>query len=503
MDNLTELGYFSTRQQVEEIVTKYNENIVNFGISTFPKIKQDLLNELIELHSTLKSQEEHFFSKIGIGSVEGLTRIKARQDKWDDAGVNWLLNQEIAEQVLDSLIEDIDTEKLIQGLNKEVKEEFPSLDGSMKDRIIEIINQTLDTSFNSSKKSSLLHLEIKEGKLNITEGSYLAKSMKLKLAKAINDKSPNSIPIPKAAKENAINTFRMLIKQLGIPQDIYDAINYQIVYKGDKFAIAPILAGVKGWIGEIYWNAKWNYIIGKNGSTLATGKMPAYDNRQSPIDMIMYDTGFQIKNWSIMKDDGYKDYTVNGDMLLGNFMATRAEILKHELGQTIARLFGAAAFNKPSKLKKYKETESYGSYKSFYETELYPLTKRLDPLTEVFRTRINKIIEIDSARNKFRDELKNEQYYNTFWLIGDNFIASSAIIASMIKKFSESYDSAGLVDFKVTALEEKSSQSVWPSKVEVTDQYMANKWKIYYSSIFNISGLIEETLKTIKQKKAT
>jgi hypothetical protein len=55
---------------------------------------------------------------------------------------------------------------------------------------------------------------------------------------------------------------------------------------------------IKGYLGEIYWNACMNYIFGQNTS-VPLGNVKNQAGKSLSVDMFVNGAGFQIKAWSL------------------------------------------------------------------------------------------------------------------------------------------------------------------------------------------------------------
>jgi hypothetical protein len=83
-----------------------------------------------------------------------------------------------------------------------------------------------------------------------------------------------------------------------------------------------------------------------------------------------------------------------------------------------------------------------------------------------------------------------DAYYNTFWAINNKIIPSSLIIEELLNSV-KTVSPTSLVDFSVDLKETKKTPT-WDTPVSnFSDLTMANRWKIEYSTCFNMTRLLE------------
>ena len=175
-------------------------------------------------------------------------------------------------------------------------------------------------------------------------------------------------------------------------------------------------------------------------------------------------------------------------MYFGRFIKDRAQILEQEAGQFIARMFGSMSYNKPNP-EKHPELivgENDEPYSQFYNEADAEWPSTMDDLAMLFRANLGEILGISGKGGYTEDEV----YYNTFWAINDKIIPSSLIIEELIDSI-QTVSQTQLVTFEVNLHEVKKTPTWDTVKGDFSDLAMANRWKIDYSTCFNMTKLLE------------
>lgn len=490
-------GYYSFAQ-VRQIVDNYDK--LNFAYTNNQSWAiQGIMTGLRELQSLLEQQEQSFYSLLGLSGPKALIELQNRVDQWNNSGAFRLLDKNVALKINQLMEVEIDSKSLFAGLSKLV--ESPDVRDywvSEELNLVSFLNDVFGKG-NKGRYSSIagkgvnaaLEVRKENGKVILTQksGQELSAGMKKKLAVDLNEYSGTT------QVEITTKDWDILLRQIvdivtaGITNsEVIKCLHYEFYNRAEKdYNKWANLYIVQGWLGEVYWNACLSYLFKKKGISLPTGAKYNALGRQMSVDIIVESCGFQVKNWTFKGGVHRSEKT----LLLGNFLSTRADLMGSFTGDILAQMFGAISYNKPN--------EDYPSriqeYTSFYNSEVAPKAEELTQLTNLFRTRLNKIIEIDNG-GLLKEPINNEQqFYNTFWLINDKVIPSSIIIKKLIQEI-DSNVGQGLVNFEVTSIEDKGG-NVWPQEVNTTALSMANRWRLSYTTEFNIDRLLEEVAKSM------
>jgi hypothetical protein len=152
-------------------------------------------------------------------------------------------------------------------------------------------------------------------------------------------------------------------------------------------------------------------------------------------------------------------------------------------------MFGSLSYNKPNAERNADvvtgdNSESYSRFYNRSDTE-WPST--MDDLALLFRANLSEILGISGAGGVMAN---GNTYYNTFWAINNKIIPSSLIIEELLNSV-KTVSPTSLVDFSVDLKETKKTPT-WDTPVSnFSDLTMANRWKIEYSTCFNMTRLLE------------
>ena len=489
-------GYFNIHQ-VKQKVDNYNTLINSFS-NKDSSIIQGIIQQLRILLNTVRTQENNFYSRFSISEKEHNV-FYDRIEQWR-ISMNHLLDKNTAQDVcniMSSVISDEDVHQALQtyldqptdplvnstiltnNLAQFLNEEF-NID---KHRFSQSFSDGINASFYVTKKTNGKY----EVKQKTGSDSKLSNYMKLKIIRTVNkgleEENRIATSLTEEITEQIYNRLAIGVSDIKMLMCLRD----ELIKRKNEYTKFPHLPVVQGWLGEIYWNAAFSYITNSRMISIPTGSMRNKSGQQLSVDMIYKDAGFQIKNWTF-NEQGEK--IINKKMNLGNFLSDKAVLLESYVGQVIAQMFGAASYNKPNE--QYKN-EHFDEYKQVYE-DLKQLTTQLEPLTKIFYTQLNKIIEIDNG-NELKELLPTGTniYYNTFWLLKDKIVPSSVIIEQLIEDIESNFSTIGNgIRFSILSITEKEEKMVWPLETNFTDRAMANRWSINYEYIFNLENLLSK-----------
>jgi hypothetical protein len=159
-------------------------------------------------------------------------------------------------------------------------------------------------------------------------------------------------------------------------------------------------------------------------------------------------------------------------------------MLETTIGQTIARMFGTISYNKPN-FEDFGDGKSINEYESFYNSGSLSADSSMRELAMLLQTNLSEILGI-TGTGGIRDN--GRMYQNTFWLINNKIIPSSEIIEQLINSI-RGLPMTQVVDFDVD-LKEIKTTPIWSDPTDFSDLAMANRWRIDYSTRFNLTNLL-------------
>lgn len=497
---------YSNRSQVEQIVQRYGSlNTFLNQQSIFIQTTIDRLNELLRI---LLIQENNFYRKLGLNGPEGIKDVQTRINQWDHSGAHILLEDKLPLAIFNQLSAEVDKEKLLQVLNKAINsQQFATVSATnMLENLnlAEAFNQISGGhKFSTDKRGINARLIItqQDNKIVVTEDTNnpLSAGLARNMAQSLNllyDNTEVEVPTKYYKDETKENIDSLILES--VSGDVKSYLQYELTARPLKsYAVSANLFVIKGWLGELYWNACLGYIFNQPGISIPMGNIKNNFGQSLSVDAIIkgLNLGFQIKNWSIHDNNEKLSYkSPIKKMRLGNFMESRAQILSSEAGRIIAQMFGAASYNKVN-------TEYDGdkpnignytdSYEQFYNSNLANVADDSKLLQDIFMAQLDKIIEIDRGDKALvQDKSLRISYLNTFWLINDKIIPSSVIVSNLIAKIQQEADK-DLVKFTILNLTENEKGSTWPAATNYSDIAMANRWGISYELDWDLSDLLE------------
>lgn len=514
--------YYATMEAVKENVERY-DNLISGMRNPDSDIFFLLTTRLERLYNTLVTQEEEFYRSMNITNnrAEGIKQIQQRIDEWN-AKANIMFDKSTIDGVFEIVVNRIDTAAIIEFLNTELGDVIDleiRENSAYQDDIAKIFSSIFEKNFRSSSTMGLnTVLEIynngsgfrvrqKNGNKNL--GNGVAK----KILEAISQQTSKKI----VADKNMIDTADRILKQAGgseynettaeirqylktkIPDsEIFQYISRELDRDDQKnYARWANYFVIKGYLGELYWNACIGYIFNSPQASIPAGNIKNLAGKSLSVDMLFKNTGFQIKSWNLKNAeiDGelFDTHTSINSMQFGKFLASRAQILENEVGKTVARMFGSISYNLPDLQKGADEVALSQSetYKEFYNRADRSWPNTMDELSMLFQNNLSEIIGISGSGGQILENGQIKQYYNTFWAINNKIIPSSVIIRELIESLEQAKHTS-LVELGVN-LVKKVEKPVWDDdNLNFADEQMANRWKIDYSTRFNLTKLLEQ-----------
>lgn len=460
------MGYFQTSLDVSNYLAQ------GLSLSTSKQAFEEIdavqvfdgrTQELIALRDLLIQQETKFFNDI-LGTSSGnpeqdLKLLQSKIDDWNNSGArNMILNnqniildilklfggidlEDVAKAFTDRLV----TEQLVKKMYEE--EHLPEITEDLTEQLRLFLNKNFKMSFGKGqfqKKVTLIdngkgeyHIEF-SGEMG---GDYKNRFAQIffEIGKNENDylekKNALTFVNPYATDKGALRqgVIEILTRQ-GISGTPLIYITKELNKNFGEYALAKNFAVTKGFLGEVYWNAFFQFLSNGRLAVAPTGTVKNLGGQSIPIDMVVKDFGFQIKAYNL--HNGKVNLGLKGDVQrgVGTFIVDRVQM---SASDALLMFFGAWGYNQPVE-------DASSSYVSLYNS----FENSFDTINKVFQLHVDKIIGLDKqfqaridaeAENALAQEVFKEDrvYYNTFFLISDKMVPSSAIVQGIIESFEK------------------------------------------------------------------
>ena len=509
---------YGTFEDVEYNLKRY-DNLINGIKSQGSIIITELTNELQELLVVLQSQESSFYNLMGTSDSEkAMSVLNQKIEDWNKGGANLLLEKKTVDDVFDMMIEQIDDAAVIRLLQNYISRHQKAFNNIVRNSVEEDIGPLITQLFEDKhtfKRGSSLGAQLsvsKKGRGSYTiselgENTKLSKGIKTHLLTLISQEVPST-----KVSERDIQEASDLLKSTGTVGNITDKILEYLkarISNGEVYRkIATEINNekgyarwanyfvIQGYFGEVYWNAFMNFLFQGRAWVAPIGDIKNMRGKSMAVDMLVNGIGFQIKKWSLKTgvegEEMFQNHTNEKEVKFGTFLSSGAEILNHDIGEVIARMFGSLSYNIPVVEKNANEKtegreQSYSDlYQSLHKTSNY----NMHDLELLFQTKIHKIIGISGVGGI---SISGNQYFNTFWAINDKIIPSSIIIEELIEQVKK-VQPTQLVSFELLKMTDRGGPT-WYEKTDFSDYAMANRWKIKYATRFNLTKILNSVAK--------
>lgn len=425
----------------------------------------DLIHRLEKLHTILKAQEQEFYRMLAVNSIE---ELQHKLEVLNDSNFRGLLNYDTKEfeqlmQIMtldltqnlriyfDNIADQKDFVRILQ-YNLQEGVENPTFRAIQRMTHGQIINQGQFTEFLQNIEKSI------DGQINITID--LSKRKNQVTFRTTENFQNNELSNRwlKRLKDD----FHVIIENVGgagsnrlrnwckshMPSELQPYFNDQFRHLTERYDLNITNSNsIKGFLGELYANISLAYLLGKSASVTATGKvrnklMP--NSPEVPIDALAYGKGtdisdpsqimklcgFQVKNYNI-KDNilslGGKNPNSSKDwMRMDNFLKIRLRA-EEDVNNLLEQFFASYQYNQlvldPGKV----DTAAQ------YQHVVDRFTNSVDRLTSIFAGYIPNIVNIQAVIQSDKVFTTAQEYYNTFFIVRDKYIPSSAIIEVLIE----------------------------------------------------------------------
>lgn len=497
-------------------ITKYNSNqIVNASSNKENQYFKERIEELKELRDRVQESEFRFYQMLnlknagdGKAAIEELQRRIDSIDK-DNNLINLVNNNKYA--ILAKLSDyflTVGSNTVIEKVNEYFNSQEVATDIPEEDVISVIIHQFNESlkeingnrsqffikgksSSSKNEKGLCKYLEGKiimsvDGKqhfsVELKDDNSLPKEMKEKLLKIINNVNVNT-------KEKNIENLRYDLQKI-IERTVSSSAKKYLDYRFNnlyyKYGLNLNENTVNGFLGELRNDIILDMLMGQPGAAIPTGTIKTLiEGNSINIDSVLQGFGFQVKNYTINKNG---EVEFSKSMKASNFIVDRA---KAPLQNVLLKLFGTYQFNQPA-------DNADSSYYKIYEN----LEKALENSNEYFKGYIDNIIKISdtfSARNNSFGLFTNDQlYFNSFFMIKNKLVPSSAIINAIILSLQEAENNPNIMSFNFISMYPSDNNITWEnnrnslSSVHYSFNELANLVTVNYEIKISLVEILEK-----------
>lgn len=258
----------------------------------------------------------------------------------------------------------------------------------------------------------------------------------------------------------------------------------------------------KGALGEIYWKAALNYLMGSSSANkvLATGTLLTSNSKQLPIDLVLDGLGAQVKNYRIANMGGgnevifYPETTTSLKAFLGTINAGSEEKLD--------MFVTSWGYNKPN----YDYTPADGkmNYMGVYNRFSNIADSFNNQLQFLAQTHLAELMRITQDQ-EFSHKTDNliygkivgkTQKTNTFYFFADRIVPASALVTEIIDGLkSQTSAAVSIESFKADDLKPASVGSVWPTfQPPTVEKGFWDSQKVRYRIRLDLSTILQKVL---------
>ena len=502
---------------VRGIWQRYN-NVTNASLATNAQLKAECIARLQTLEQTLLAQEQAFYRLFHVSDAASIKDFKRLSDDWAATGMNILFNDNFIQDIYTQIAGEINLQSVLDAMTEIVNKELPNNPEILMPKLNEVnlaglLNkffglQKGEGAFTTDSRGLNAQYIIREeqGRVEVipAEGGTITQGLQEKLAKYVSKSDELTTQIQITSLRHNIEEIKRLIYK-SVAQYVSDgralaAFNYELHNrKKDAYNYCYNPFVLKGWLGELYWNAGLSYILNLNGASTPVGNLKNTSGKSLSVDIILNEVGFQVKSWNTNEMRNQMTHTTFATRQFGNFVSSAADIpLSSDLGTALLQMFGAWSFNKPTSTVQF-QNEDFPSYEQEYlDTYSFIANGDFSTLNTIFLGYLDKILRIDNggelAEGTVLDNNNQRTFFNTFWLVNDNVYPSSAIIHNMIEQL-QGMPVEAFASFKIISLEDKGGIR-WDDEksgqylAATDDLKMANRVRINYTTTLNLSAIL-------------
>lgn len=494
--------------------------VVDLQNSALSLYKKDVIDEnlfhdtiyrMMALRDQLRASENQFYSIFNLPQgAEGLKVLQQRFDELNaDAGFRSMsnLSDSYFDQLVASAMEKIDLAKPVNVFFKDGQRqsEFLQSDfgqqeaGAVVGMLIDAINSTKQAKASgagrvnkSSSGSYGLSRYIGEVIIDPTKKDKKSR-IQVRFDKALPAHWQSRLEEDYGFIIDNDSISREKILQNWLSQNISNAVirnrvMYQFNNKKGAYDLNSSAASIKGFLGEVRTAAFLDHLCNRNGSAMPTGNIHEIVNGslggEIAIDILLKGFGFQVKNYRVTKS-GNTTFMHRDAMGMGNFIIDRMRP-DQGIAQLLSQFFGSWAYNQPVD----GATETYQQIYSRFSN---------NDIEDVFGGYIDNILKVSDQFQANTRAFANEAlYFNTFFVIGDKFVPSSAMLTAIIQSLQMA-DTDRLVSSSFS-ISEPTSGETWQQDEPYTSTSaiaLANQVKISWYITLDMNQILDQAYSQI------
>lgn len=493
----------NTARQVAELQTSFFDLGRDKNITYY----YDTAIRLQNLQSQVKQAEDNFFRKLGISGIE---ELQQRLDILNqDYGFKSMVNLDGTEfdDIVKKAFNRIDpTEPIIFTIenNQNLQDELAKFGTEVTiQEFIETLNKVPNIQASSRTK-----IRNYKGNNKMGLGSYIGG------ISIIKDTSPLKVKITAKEVEGVFKTlprhwqnrleehydlrlvgfdiFTFLKNKVLnsiLDRKLKEYVEYQFNQNKDKYDLNDSKASIKGFLGEVHAAATIDFLFGEKGAAIPTGKIKNLEGREIPIDIILEEYGFQIKNYKLI-EGSFKNIRREGDAMgAANFIHERLRPTA-SIADIMTDFFGSYQFNQPID----NATERY--------QQIYSRFSQNEKITQIFNGYLDNILKISddfSSKNNLGLFQTPKLYFNTFFIIGDKIVPSSKMLQA-IKEVLVDFNNEENSIFSQFWISSPSGGNTWKSNARFTGvpvTELANQIKINWLIELKVSKILAKAMNNI------
>lgn len=472
------------------------------------------LNQLKLLREVIIQKEKEFYNSLSLTApyqnepAKAIEVLNGEIKKWNSSGAEVMISNKSVQTVLEILtnkdyrrITTQEINQLIQDLFVSEQETFNEVSQEViSAKLTEVLNEVLRSAGQATlpktqrdRKTPHVYFKIEQnnGKTKIEINSNLDSTKKAQLKKAVRllveeldqQNKTNKAEIFSDSLRNALLIQNVILSKI-TNNKVKEAIKQELSPgKIERFNLARDFNVIKGFLGEVYWSAFFSYLGAK---TTPTGDEKDITSGQSiAIDLLINNFGFQVKNFNF-KPDGKIQFGTRGKYkTAGTFVKDRAGV-DGKLGELMLLLYGSYAYNIDI---------SDGEFTDTREKLEHTL---VNDASEILTYYIDSVLRLDAEQEteltKATEGIipNRKLLFNTFFLIGDKIIPSSAILTEIIKNLDKATNAPN-INFEITGIRYDENSPKYYTKNLVWDSLkMANHAEISYLIDFNIVDILNQ-----------
>lgn len=499
----------------------------------------ELINQLDTMITATKTLEQQFYLELGCGNYQGFRNRIANIDNYPDLLANGSVFRYYSQKFifpvgvkLEEAVDDL--EALLNSTLLEDKEFQAELinaaDGSIQELILEKVRETFRQIEFVDEKTSKTRKTRLRFKGTGGQNVGIAKLAFERIGNELKVKSTEGIIITRPLLEKIRNVAEMIQKKdKRGKQHINDAFRNAEAFRSDvidylrsthrvpervlkhagagEIAITRSYAGLKGFLGEVRSIAILYELFGEkilNSNFIRGTGALTFNKQEIPIDTVIKlginQFGFQVKNFTLEEDR----VTFRGKHRSAYSFIKDRLALTGTFQEIMIAFFSSYQFNQPFTDPHLQEIFSnhwltIEQYKNYiydnFEKMMYS-----DYFKSILDSRLGNILRVGMEFETKEVFGTRNMYYNTFFLIGEEYIPSSTILTNIKNTLIKDQETKAYWNTSYDFSKPSSSPILQESyqkggKVPENLIEASKKPKVAYEIVLDVKALVEEALK--------